>query len=579
MHIFSTGVSGLFASQAGIDVTGHNISNVNTEGYSRQRVSLNTMSPEHNGDGLFGRGVNIEGVERVYDDMIASSIRNESADLKYFESIQKALAKTQVYFNELEDGSGLGEAIQQYYDAWGDLANTAPDQSDEALIKRKTLLEKADILADKIRAGDQALKNLQAESNFIIEEYVGEINQIAENISYLNKQIAVVEATGQTANDFRDQRQALLNRLGEMANITVHERTSGQVAVYVGGNALVDEVKTFQITAEKTDESEDVRIMWGTPEQQKSRVDITDSFTSGEIGAEVYIRDELLDGYADSLNELASTMIEETNRVHAIGQGTQRLTQVTSANGVTNPTYTLAEEAGAFPAEVYAGTLRITVYDENGNKVDDYDVEIDPEVDNLNSIINKISASDGDGDAGAIQASISLNNSLKITAGAGYTFAFTEDTSNFLVASGTYGFFGGSDASNIEVSGLIKTNSAFIATSKTGAPGDNQNASAIADIKQKSVFNEGTISIDEFYSYFAASIGSDKQKADTYVATKQQAINQLELKLEEVKGVSMDEEMTNLMKFQRAFEASARFITTVDEMLNKLVNGLGTGGR
>jgi flagellar hook-associated protein 1 FlgK len=580
MHIFSTGVSGLFASQAGIDVTGHNIANVNTEGYSRQRVVLNTMDSAVISSIVFGRGVDVESVERVYDDMLADSIRNETSGMEYYKTLQQALDQVQIYFNELEDGSGLGEAMQEYFDAWSDLANTAPDQSDEALIKRETLVEKAGILADKIQAGYSSLQDVKDESNVIITEYVDEINQISENIGYLNKNIAVIEATGATANDFRDQRQVLLNRLSELSNISITERSNGQVAVYIGGNALVDESKIFKLTAEKmSGDSTDVKITWGTKEQQTGNLDITGTITRGQLGGELYVRDSMISEYMDDLNTLASTLIEETNRLHATGQGSERLTQITSSNGVMNPTYTFNEVAGALPTSIHAGTLRIAVYDEAGDLVTNLDIQIDPALDTMNSLINKISSADGNPNGGLIQANIAANNTLKITAGSGYDFTFAEDTSNFLVASGTYGFFSGSDATNIGVSDVIRQNSGFIAASKTGAAGDNQNAYIIAELKNKDVMDGMNITMDEFYSFFAASIASDKSTADIYVATKEQAINQLALKLEEVKGVSMDEEMTNLMKFQRAFEASSRFITTIDEMLSKLVNGLGTSGR
>lgn len=578
MHIFSSGVSGLFASQAGIDVTGHNIANVNTEGYSRQRVALTTENPTMDGSLVFGRGVDIKAVERIYDDTLAGSIRNETSDMKFYETIQQSLSKVEIYFNELEDGSGLGEAMQDYFDAWSDLANTAPDQSDEALIKRETLIDKASILSEKIQSSYQSLQDQKDESNYNITQYIDEINSTAKNISDLNKNIAIMEAGGGTANDLRDQREVLLNNLSEMANITVNERQSGQVAVYIGGNALVDEGKVFSLQAVKTsDTSDDVSILWGTSSQSQGLVDITSSITKGQIGGELYSRDNLLDGYMEDLNTLATSLIQETNRMHSVGQGTNRLTQVSSSNGVANPTYSFSEQAGELPLQVNAGTLRISVYNEAGDKVDDYDIEIDPKTDSMNSIINKISNADGNPNGGPIQASISINNTIKITAGSGYDFTFSEDTSNFLVASGTYGFFAGSDATNIAVSDVIQSNSNFIAASKTGAPGDNQNAYDIADIKSSNIVSSMNVTVDEFYAYFSAKIGSDKSKADVYVSTKQQSISDLSLKLEEVKGVSMDEEMTNLMKFQRAFEASSRFITTVDQMLEKLVNGLGAG--
>jgi flagellar hook-associated protein 1 FlgK len=307
-------------------------------------------------------------------------------------------------------------------------------------------------------------------------------------------------------------------------------------------------------------------------------VDITSSFTSGKIGGELEVRDNLAQTYKDQLNDLASTLITATNELHALGQGSDRLTQITSSTGVKNASYPLSEPAGALPTAVKAGVLRISVYDSEGNVVQNLDIEIDPDKDSLNSIISKISYADGNPNGGLIQASLSQSNTLKITSESGYTFSFAEDTSGILVASGTYGFFSGQDASNIDVSTLIKENISYLATSKSGAVGDNTNAAAIADLKGTKVF-EQNVTMDEFYSLFIGTIATDKATADTYAATKENLVDEYSLKLESIKGVSLDEEMADIIRFQRAYEASARFINVIDEMIDKIVNGLGTGGR
>lgn len=579
LGILSTGVSGLFASQAQIDVAGNNITNVNTEGYSRQRVSLVTSNSQLTSYGVFGRGVTVENVMQVYDSVLASTIRSETSDLAYYTTMQDTLTNIEIYFNELEDGSGLGEAMSEYFDAWSDLANTATDESDEALIKKQTVVEKASVLAEKIRASYAALEDMQAQSNDNIKDYVSEINSISQNISYLNGQIALIEATGSMANDLRDQRELLLNDLSELTNITVTERSSGQIAVYVGGNALVDEGNYFTLTAAQTSGTDtDVSIYWGSKTTGPTGVDITSSFTSGKIGGELEVRDNLAQTYKDQLNDLASTLITATNELHALGQGSDRLTQITSSTGVKNASYPLSEPAGALPTAVKAGVLRISVYDSEGNVVQNLDIEIDPDKDSLNSIISKISYADGNPNGGLIQASLSQSNTLKITSESGYTFSFAEDTSGILVASGTYGFFSGQDASNIDVSTLIKENISYLATSKSGAVGDNTNAAAIADLKGTKVF-EQNVTMDEFYSLFIGTIATDKATADTYAATKENLVDEYSLKLESIKGVSLDEEMADIIRFQRAYEASARFINVIDEMIDKIVNGLGTGGR
>lgn len=580
MNMLSTGVSGLFAAQAQIDVAGNNTTNVNTEGYTRQRVSLTTAMSQTTATGVYGRGVSIDSVVQIYDSLLASTLRTESSDLSYYTTLQNNLEAVEIYFNELEDGSGLGEAMSAYFDAWSDLANTATDDSDESQIKKQTVIETAVTLSEKIRDSYEYLTSLQDTANTQIEGYVSSVNEIAQNIAYLNGEIAAIEVTGVTANDLRDTREGLLNDLAELTDITVSDRNNGQIAVFVNGHALVDEGQSYYIAAEQTDaEDNTYQIYWAASSKSTEKEDITSSFTTGSIGAMLDIRDEILTGYKETLDELASSLITETNQVHSLGQGTDRLTQITSANGVANSRYALNEPAGSFDTPVTEGVMRITVYDEDGNIINNYDIEIDPSTDSLNSIINKISASDGNVNGGDIQATLSQDNTIKITAGSGLYFAFTEDTSGFLVASGTYGFFTGSDASDIDVSSLLQENSSYLATSLTGAEGDNQNATAIAALKSEGVVGDTKVTFDEFYALFAADIATDKASADTYAETKQNAVDEYTLKMESISGVSIDEELTDLMKFQRAYEASARFITVIDEMLDKVVNGLGTGGR
>ena len=146
------------------------------------------------------------------------------------------------------------------------------------------------------------------------------------------------------------------------------------------------------------------------------------------------------------------------------------------------------------------------------------------------------------------------------------------------MAAGLNGFFKGKDASDIAVNELVKNNTNYIASGKSTAPGDNRNLIDIANIKFKKVINN-SYTIDEFYSIFASTIASDKSQANTFYNAKKQSTYQFAIKLEEIKGVSIDEEFVNLIKFQKAYEANARFITAVDEMIDKLINGVGIVGR
>lgn len=576
--ILHTGVSGLLTSQAGIDVTGHNIANANTEGYSRQRVVIQTQNPLLVSPGPFGRGSKVTYIERTYDQVVAGNLRNESSGMHYWESLQTSLESTNIYFNELETGSGLGDALKEYFNSWQDLANTAPDNTDEASVKRIQLVNKTETLTQKINEGYEWIESRRVDSDSKITQYVNEINDLAINIADINRQIGKIESLGDKANDFRDRRELLLNKMAEYANINISERPDGQIAVYLGGDTLVDssQVNKLFVVENETDNNH-LNIYWGSSVTGKPEVDITDHISGGKIAGEFKIRDEFLKDYEKKLDNLAQTLITSTNMLHSTGLGLERITSVTSSNGVINPSFRFNETAGKLPFDINNGTFRIAVYNSEGEVADYYDIDIDIKSDSMNSLITKISAADGNTSGGHIQAYLGENGAIKITAEEGYTLSFVEDTTNFLVASGLNSFFNGQSAKDISLNEFIKTNPNFIASAKSTAPGDNTNALKIANLKFEKLTNN--ISIDEFYSVFVSKIASDKNQADIFYDTKKQAVDQLGIKLEQIKGVSIDEEFTNLIRFQKAYEANARFITAVDQMIDRLINGMGVVGR
>lgn len=576
--ILHTGVSGLLTSQAGIDVTGHNIANANTEGYSRQRVVIQTQNPLLVSPGPFGRGSKVSYVERTYDQVVAGNLRNESSGMHYWESLQTSLESTNIYFNELETGSGLGDALKEYFNSWQDLANTAPDNTDEASVKRIQLVNKTETLTQKINEGYEWIESRRLDSDSKITQYVNEINDLAVNIADINRQIGKIESLGDKANDFRDRRELLLNKMAEYANINISERPDGQIAVYLGGDTLVDSSQVNKLfVVENENDNNHLNIYWGSSVTGKPEVDITDHISGGKIAGEFKIRDEFLKDYEKKLDNLAQTLITSTNMLHSTGLGLERITSVTSSNGVINPSFRFNETAGKLPFDINNGTFRIAVYNSEGEVADYYDIDIDIESDSMNSLIAKISAADGNTSGGHIQAYLGENGAIKITAEEGYTLSFVEDTTNFLVASGLNSFFNGQSAKDISLNEFIKTNPNFIASAKSTAPGDNTNALKIANLKFEKLTNN--VSIDEFYSVFVSKIASDKNQADIFYDTKKQAVDQLGVKLEQIKGVSIDEEFTNLIRFQKAYEANARFITAVDQMIDRLINGMGVVGR
>ena len=579
-----TGVTGINASQAQIDVTGHNISNIDNPNYSRQRVNLSASFYQSDQYGAFGRGVNVVEVIRVYDELLARTLRNETSALSYWKSSQSSLNEIKLYFNELAKGSGLGEALRDYFNAWQDLS-TATDHTDESYTKRAQLLASASILATQIRDNRMMFTDLQDRLDYQIKSYVDDINTYAKGIAELNEKIRFVEAGGRyNANDLRDARDALVNQLSYLVGTNVVERPNGEYAIYIAGEPIVDGGTAFQLEAvQNPANGNHYDIVWSTGNYYSKGTVLTDRLSGGALHADIKMRDEVINGYIAELDSLAYTLISETNKVHVSGQGLVRYNNLTSTNKVENPEYKLNHEPGIFPYEVKAGTFQIHIYDEtdpeNKALIATYDIAIDPSNDTLNGVAEKISSADGAYGGGLLEAIVNRDGTVKIMVPNGYTFAFGDDTSDFLVAAGFNNFFKGTSAADIRVDSHIENNPQFIATSNGGAPGDNRNALAMIEVKFAKVMAENNITIDEFYGYFAGQIALDKQQVDIFTVTKQMTVTQYTEKMAQIKGVSMEEEQINLIQFQRVFEANSRYINVIDEMLNTIVNNLGLVGR
>jgi len=573
LHI---GSSGTKSSQAKINITGHNVANANTDGYSRQRVDSETFINKGYANGSLGQGVETGNAKRAYDTILAENLRKETSQLAYYQSTEEDLKKVEIYFNELEMGSGLGDPLKEYFNAWKDLANTTPDSSAEANSKRYVLLSKAEVLTRKLNEGHKVMDDMAQESEREINEYVKQINMIAGDISEVNKSITGLESASREASDLRDKRDILLNELSEIVGINTKENDEGQLSVFIGSNILVDGNMTSKIFVKSdSNDSGRLNVYWGTT-NNGPEIDITGQISGGSLKGELVMRNDTLKGYQNSLDSLSRELIIETNKIHSTGQGDMLFNYITSDNAATSSTSSLQQDIFGRGVEINKGTFTITLYDQDGNEAGDININIDPTADNLKTVAKKIS--EASVNSISIKATITSDHKINLSANGG-TFSFKSDTSNFLTASGFNSFFTGDSAVNIGVSNFIKENPSFIATHDSMLAGDNNKSRAISGLSFNDLDGLGGVSINEFYSYFSGQIGADIQKVIAFRETKEHTVMQYRLKLDEIQGVSMDEEFINLMKFQKAFEANSRFITAVDEIIDRIINGMGVVGR
>ena len=349
-----TTLRGILAQQLALDVTGHNIANANTVGYSRQRASLVATDPytvpgvtRPPQAGQLGTGVDVDQYERIRDSFIDLQLRAQTMLNGANQATQDGLQQVEQAFNEPSD-SGLNSLLAKYWSAWQDVSN-----SPENLATRQTLAAAASSLAGGFNQVSQQLSTLQTQTATNVTYTINDVNSIGTQIAALNDAIAKSTVTGDHPNDLLDQRDLLIDKLSELGNVALANGANGAVDVSIGGAALVT----------------------GATSATLAEASLT-SLTSGKLSALVRLRDTTIPGYQTQLNTIASTLISQTNTAHAAGfdlsgtaggtffTGTDAATIGVNSALVTNPALIAASgngQPGNAAAALAINTLRGTV--------------------------------------------------------------------------------------------------------------------------------------------------------------------------------------------------------------------------
>jgi flagellar hook-associated protein 1 FlgK len=462
---FEIGKQGLRNYQIATEVVSENIANVNTPGYSRQRVILETAPPTtHNGFPL-GSGVKISTVERYYDALLQKQLVNAGTTLGFDEKKLQVLQQIEPVFNEVAQDA-LGAALSNYFNAWSDLALNPTGAAE-----RQAVLDRGRILADQFNYVSSALNDAMVTQNDSVSVVTGDLNRILDNIAQLNGQIKVTQQIYGNANEMLDQRDYLVRQLSEKIAVTYVENSDGTTDV-----SYTDGTGTYALVTGSMAGSFSTTAVGTLPDgTARNMVQVTTAGgagpttvapVTGELGAVMVTRDTTLSAYLNQVNMLAQTVADTVNTQHQNGF---------DLNGV-------------------AGTAFFTYT------------------------------------AGREAATISVNPALTVAT---------------VAASGD-------------------------ATLK----GDNANALSIAQLSKT---NQATLSNATYSNYFnslVAQVGLDVQSAANVVKQDEAFMKQLKTLREAHSGVSLDEELTELIKYQRSYQASAKLIATADEMLNVLINML-----
>lgn len=610
LHI---GYSGLNAAQVGIDTTGHNIANAETEGYTRQRVVTAAATPVSIDPGQRGNGTQITEIARIFDQFVFDRYSTTSQAKDYSDAMKKNLQELSTYFPEI-DNVGIKHDLQNYFNSWQSLAN---NPGNSAL--KVDLGQQVQNLTKHINETRTQISNLQGSLNDQVSVNISEVNRIAEQIAGLNKSINVAESAGlNNANDLRDQRNELELTMSKLvgSKVTIGQIQSntgisssiaeagGSYTIQIGGFNIVDGSNFHPIGIESTGNKNGYNDLY-YERQDGVKIPFSQNITGGKVGALLELRGskigtngEFEDGFlqetVNNMDAFSKGLIESTNNLYA-----QSATSTMSSNALGfSDTEALLSTGENFKA----GTFDVVAYDIDGKEVARRKITINSStvMDNStsffsdgvthNSIVEQLTAAkDDNSDNNGLNdinslLSTSFNNSQNILqinlksgfASQGYTFAIEDQGTNFAGVTGVSRFLDGNSAKNIELNTDLQNDSSQIRGFKSPANGDNQTALDMVELQFSKVsFNNGTIASDEtLYSYFDSLVSKVGTRTNSAILSNNSItaqFNAVKQEYDSVGKVSIDEEMANLIRYQTSYGAAAKVITTIDQMMTTLL--------
>lgn len=331
-------LSGMNMSQAGMEVASHNIANVNTPGYSRQRINLETLPSWHTSWGQMGTGVNAQNITRFHDEFLTRSIVTKSSQYGAAAAQKSAIDALESFFNE-SDGNGINAAMNQFFALWDSVADAS-----ELDPYREELVSVAQTLANQLSMRRADMDAIRDDINDRIDTAVKDINTITKSIAALNQEIMRSEdpSRNQQANDLRDTRDSLLTQLSELVDIEYWEDPSnGALNIkFAAGPALVMNASAYEVGAE-TDDSGDIRIIANNRRNEPPWPDdVTTRIEGGAVGGWLEFRDQKLRDFYLQYESFVDQLTFRVNNQHAQGVGQDLFTDITSSSNISShPSY------------------------------------------------------------------------------------------------------------------------------------------------------------------------------------------------------------------------------------------------
>lgn len=520
---------GLSTHQLALNTVGHNITNADTEGYSRQNTTVSTRISQTiytaGGVGQIGNGADVSAILRARDSFADRQYWKENCTLGYHQTMAKSYDKIEAVLDDTDD-TGIQNAINEFVAALENLDTAASTDS-----VRINVRDTAKALVDKMDKTGAELRDLINENVSDLELYVGKVNDLTAQIADLNRQIVSVEGTGSMANDLRDSRDLLVDELSSYINISVTERANGDYTITSNGNTLVYNKSATKLICEKGPDT-----MYGTDSIRIKieGTDITFTPTDGKLKG-YYSSIAECQNYLDKTSKMAAYLLTEFNQIHNSGFGLDDC--VTGYAKNADGTYN-------FDALSYKNNF----FGEDGFKYT---------YNNDGTVTKQKMKEDGSIDTGIpaekltvaeILSEFSVNAKFDVVGGTNMIAAKQKPQT---IISG----------STIGEDNAAGTNAALLATainsSRTDSSGKNN------------IF--GGTSMTEFYISVITELGTNARAADDYSSNQEGIMEEITGWRSDVAGVNWDEELSKMVMYQQGYKACSKCLTAMEEMLDTLI--------
>lgn len=552
--ILGIATSGLISFQRSLQTVSHNITNANTEGYSRQRVDLAGRPPSFTGAGFLGNGVEVGAVSRNFDGFLTQQVRSNTT--AHAQSETYARLATQVDRFIADDAINLGNTLQDFFNA---VQNVATDPT--SIAGRQSMLGEAASLINRFQAVNGRFDEIRKEVISNLSDRVSQINSAASSIAQLNDEIAVASARSNTPpNDLLDQRDTLILELAKKVGVNVISQSNGVVDVSIGnGQSLVLGGSANKLVVQSSQFNEpgdvDIAIVFSA-----GTIPITGSLSGGELGGVLNFRDQMLNTSQNAIGRIAAGLVTDFNAQHLNGH---------DLNGAVGTNFfTPLSAVTTFAKTNNASSIQATIANPSQLTVNDYQLNI------IGASYQLL-----DSATGTLVASGAATNPIDLTTTTPAFGLILNVTSGALTSGDSFMVRANravAGSLNLAISDprLIAAAGADPTLTISNGNGDNSNAKALAALQKTPALIGGTASYQDAFGALVSTVGTNTRTNQTNSDAQKRLLDHSMEAREQLSGVNLDEEAANLVQFQQAYQASAQLVAEVKSMFDALMGAV-----